>query len=125
MPITYEVDRASRLMVTRIGGRITPAEAFAYLDQIIADPDNDQCDELMILDDVDLSGIGAADIRALARRASELTQDDQFRVAVVAPRDADFGVWRMFQTFRDLGDHRMAVFRRIEEACDWLGVKAP
>ena len=125
MPITYEVDRASRLMVTRIGGRITPAEAFAYLDQIIADPDNEQCDELMILDDVDLSGIGATDVRALARRASELTQDDQFRVAIVAPRDADFGVWRMFQTFRDLGDQRMAVFRRIEQACDWLGVKVP
>lgn len=112
-------------MVTRIGGRITPAEAFSYLDQIIADPENEQCDELMILDDVDLSGITATDVRALARRASELSQDDQFRVAVVAPHDADFGVWRMFQTFRDLGDQRMAVFRRIEEACDWLGVKVP
>lgn len=125
MPITYEVDRSNRLMITRIEGRIAPAEAFAYLDRIIADPDNDQCDELLVLDDVDLSGIGAADVRGLARRAAELAQDDKFRVAVVAPRDADFGVWRMFQTLRDLGDHRMAVFRQIQQACDWLGVKVP
>jgi hypothetical protein len=125
MPIQYEVDRAAMLMTTRATGRITPAMLFEYLDAIIADPTNDQCDELMIFDDVDIDAISSADVRALAHRSAELSQDDKFRVAVVAARDADFGMVRMFQAFRELDEQRMAVFRTLEAACQWLGVDLP
>jgi len=124
MPITYEIDRRSLLMVTHMTGQITSSEAFDYLDAIVADPENDQCDELIILEDVDFESITSSDVRSLARRASENSHDDQFRVAVVAPRDADFGIWRMFQSLRDLGENRMAVFRDIDDAREWLGIKA-
>jgi len=123
MPITYQLDRQNRLMVTRMSGRIEREEAFAYLDAILADPGNESCDELIVLEEVDLDAIGADDIRALARHASAGSRDEIFRVAVVAPRDADFGIWRMFQSLRDLGDHRMAVFRSLEEARVWLGAE--
>jgi hypothetical protein len=125
MPILYEVDRDARLMTTRASGRVTPAMLFEYLDAIIADPANEQCDELMILDDIDIESISSADVRALAQRASELSQDEKFRFAVVAARDADFGMVRMFQAFRELDEHRMSVFRTLEAACSWLGVKVP
>jgi len=110
-------------MITRFRGRIDRQETSAYLDAILADPANDDCDELIILEDVDMDEIGSSDVRSLARRAAELSRDDRFRVCVVAPRDADFGMWRMFQSFRNLGDDRMAVFRNLRDACDWLGTK--
>lgn len=125
MSIKYEVDRAAKLMTTRATGRITPAMLFEYLDAIIADPANDQCDELMIFDDIDIEAISSADVRAFAQRSAELSQDDKFRVAVVAARDADFGMARMFQAFRELDEQRMAVFRTLDAACRWLGVKRP
>ena len=123
MPIQYEVDREKRLMITRATGQLTPSELFSYLDAIIADPANEQCDEIYLFDDVDLSQVSSADVRTLARRAAEVSSGDPFRVAFVAPRDADFGMVRMFQAFRELGDDRMAVFRTLDDACDWLGVK--
>jgi len=125
MPITYVIDRDASLMTTRARGHITPAALYEYLDAIIDDPANEQCDELLILEDVDIQSISAADIRALARRSAELSQDDGFRVAVVASRDADFGMTRMSQTLRELGEKRMAVFRSLGAACDWLGVTRP
>lgn len=125
MPITYVIDRDAKLMTTRASGLITPAALFEYLDAIIDDPANVHCDELMILEDVDIDAISAADIRALARRSAELSQDDQFRVAIVASRDADFGMARMFQTLRELGDKRMSVFRTLEAAREWLGATPP
>jgi len=125
MPITYEIDREKRLMTSRAAGRITSAELFDYLEAIIKDPANVDCDELVVLDDVDTDAISSADVRTAAQRAASLSRDTDFRVAVVAPRDADFGMFRMFQAFRELGEDRMAVFRDIQDACDWLGVKVP
>lgn len=125
MPITYEIDREKGLMVTRASGTISASDFFEYVDTILADPANEQCDELLILEEIDVEQISAGDIRGAARRSANLSRDDDFRVAVVAPGDADFGLSRMFQAFRELGDERMAVFRSIQDACDWLGVKVP
>ena len=123
MPIQYEVDRDKRLLITRATGDLSPDDLFSYLDRLIADPEAEECDELYVFQNVDLSQVSAADVRTLARRATELSRPEGYRVAFVAPRDADFGMVRMYQAFRELGEERMAVFRTLDEACDWLGVK--
>ena len=126
MPITYEVDRETRLLVTHIDGSITAKDLLEYIDAIISDDATTGCDELMIVGDADADAIAASDVRAAARRATDMSSaDDGFRCAVVAARDADFGLFRMFQVFRDLGEERMAVFRTVDQACEWLGVKVP
>lgn len=125
MPITYQIDREKGLTITHASGRITANEFLGYVDMLLADPSNEQCDELLILDQIDINDISSSDVRAAAQRSANLSRDTEFRVAVVAPSDADFGMSRMFQAFRELGDDRMDIFRELQEACDWLGVKVP
>ena len=97
MPIQYEVDRDKRLLITHATGNLSPDDLFSYLDRLIADPEAEDCDELYVFQNVDLSEVSAADVRTLARRATELSRPEGFRVAFVAPRDADFGLVRAWK----------------------------
>ena len=47
-------------------------------------------------------------------------------VAMVAPRDFDFAMSRMFE-MSSAGklDHQLKVFREMHLACEWLGVEPP
>jgi hypothetical protein len=45
---------------------------------------------------------------------------EKSHVAIVAANDAIFGMARMYQTFADFTDISVRVFRRYQEARDWL-----
>jgi len=122
MSIEYTVDRARELMVTVAEGRMSVDEVRRFVVEIVEDPATDGCDELVILRDVDLQDISSDDVRGLAQHSTEITRSQDFKTAVVAPRDADFGLFRMYEAFRNRPEGMIAVFRNVEEAMVWLGV---
>lgn len=124
MSIRYRVDRVRGLLITFVTGRVSVEEVVRYLDQIVADPETDECDELVIVRDADLKEISSEGVRRIARHASKVTTRDDFRTAVVAPSDAEFGLLRMFEAFRERAEGNFGVFRDLESARVWLRVDA-
>lgn len=47
------------------------------------------------------------------------------RIAFVTPRNADFGMARMFEVFREDPKTAFRVFREFEEAMSWAGADRP
>lgn len=123
MSLEYRSDRASGLTVTVAEGRITVDDVRRYIEDIVADPTTNDCDELVVLRDVDLKEFSGHDVRDLAQHASKISPEQAFRTAIVAPCDADFGLLRMFEVFRNRPEGKLVVFRDLGSAQAWLGLE--
>jgi hypothetical protein len=76
-----------------------------------------------------VDGRGLTDWVPTSAETSVVAAHDPFgkgaRRAFVASQDVFFGMYRMYQILTDSSDIRVGVFRDIEEACEWLGIRVP
>jgi hypothetical protein len=76
---------------------------------------------LVLLEDVTAVDVTVGDLRAAAivdRRLARMMPNAA--VAIVAPRDHDFGIARMWEAIADVPEWTTYVFRSREEADAWL-----
>lgn len=121
MPVHYEIDAERGKIVTRCTGPVTFDEVIGHFVQLEADP---ECpDRLDVL--LDLSGITTLpdhkQVRAVASEVGRLVSRIRWgSCAIVAPRDAIFGISRMFEMIADAHFESLKVFRAYEDAERWL-----
>ena len=121
MPITYQLDAERRLIRTEAAGDVTLEEVFGHLRDVEADPglpaeangliDLSECTSLLTTEQV-------VSIEPVLRRL-----DGKMRFgacALVASRDALFGMLRMFEVFAHPHFERLRVFRDASHARAWL-----
>lgn len=119
MPAFYKIDKDRRLVMSSGSGVLTRGMILAHMDLLSKDPEFDP-DFSQITDFTHLSGmdIGPEDIRLLAQRN---IFSPRSRRAFVVKNNLQYGLARMFQTYRELnGETGIRVFRTIDEALDWI-----
>jgi hypothetical protein len=119
MPITYEIDRA--LIRTRCVGDVTLIEVLEHFRTLERDLNRpDRLDVFLDMREM-TSSPSAAEIRAASGGVASVQGTVAFGVcAVVAQRDALFGLSRMFGVFVEPFFRVIRVFRIATEAEAWL-----
>jgi hypothetical protein len=120
MPIEWEADAETGLILSAAIGEI-PTEAYlAFWDEIIADPRIAPGPRIVAdFRRVEVTRSGA-DVRSLAtgsKRFSEFMAGG--RMAVVATQQASFGLARMYESLVSALDIEVRVFRDHDEARAW------
>lgn len=126
MPVTYHVDRTTGTIHTRCDGAVVLDEVLDHFRQLQADPTlPERLDVLLDLDEV-TSLPESAHLREVAGAVSRLRGRVQWGAcAIVASRDAMFGMSRVFEIFTEGMFARTYVFRTREDAERWLAKQRP
>jgi hypothetical protein len=114
MPVTYSIDRESRVVITLFSGIFTDADVWHLIDQLRKDPAYDRDFNEII----DCSAV--TENRVTAATLGAVQSSSKPRRAVVAPSNANYGVSRIFQTLQS--KQKIEVFRTRAEAEQWLEI---
>ena len=130
MPIDHRIDHHHRIVVTRVTGTLTDHEVFTYQHEVWSQPEVAGYDELIDMSDVQHVALPSPE--RVARLASVSAEMDAgapaSRLAIIAPRDFEFGLGRMYAAHREMdrrSTKQVGVFRTRPEALAWLGLNQP
>ncbi len=130
MPISYHIDHDQRLVIASPYGVLTDAEVFGYQQEVWSRPDTKGYNEL-----IDMAGVSRIELKSthrvsdLARLSAGMDSPDSLsKLAILATTNEQFGLGRMYETYRQLDKKsrkEVRVFRIRREALEWLGIKTP
>jgi len=121
MSLSYTIDREQQVVRTRGWGSISASEVRDWISHLLADPLFDPCyRELSDLRSVTEVTVGSME---LAEAAATPLFDACALRAVVATSDCVFGMARMFASFAERMGHQVRVFRCMDLAEAWLGLR--
>ena len=128
MPIAYRIDHDNKVVLARGYGLFTPGDVFHYQTTAWSDPGLAGYNELIDMAHVtEVSLPSAQRIQELASVAARMDAAEvRSRFAIVAPTDLAYGLGRMFKVYREAderGSKEVGVFRTLDEALMFLGLK--
>lgn len=126
MPVTYQIDHEIGFIETRCTGEVTFDEVMGHFRQLEAEPSlPGRLDVLLDLEGTTTLPV-SAQLLEVTRAVERMTARVKWGAcAIVASRDALFGMSRMFEVFTEGLFVRTCVFRKHEEAKQWLAGKTP
>jgi hypothetical protein len=121
MPITYAIDEGRRMIHTVGTGDVTPDEVASHLEELERSLSREvQFDVLLDLGAC-TSLPSSEQLRDVVTRLERLGGRHRFaRCAIVARREALFGMTRMFEVFAQDQFGETRAFRATDEAEQWL-----
>ena len=124
MPFTYHIDTERNLVTIAATGRITPEEAFATFDEVMAHPDY-RPNMRVLSDHRELETVVSVEfVRAFLGRVSQMKEAlRQARWAFVERGLVRYGMARMASILSDPLGIQLRAFRSIGEAREWLGLE--
>jgi hypothetical protein len=130
VPIAYRIDHEKKIVLARGYGVFSPGDVFDYQRTAWSDPGVAGYNELIDMTHVaEVSLPSAQRIQELASVAARMdVANVPSRLAIVAPTDLAFGLGRMFKVYREAderGTKEVGVFRTLDEALLFLGLKQP
>jgi hypothetical protein len=130
MPIGYQIDHDRRVVLATGRGVVTPQDVFAYQREVWSRPDVAGYNELFDMTEVErIVAPSSGSIQELAAISARMDLPALLsKFAIVAPENLEFGIARMYGTYRDLEERstkKVAVFRTRSDALAWLGLAAP
>jgi hypothetical protein len=122
MPIRMIIDRAAGLIRTTGSGRVSGDDLVTYYHRLRSHPDfRGDLNEIFDLSDVTDAAVDADDVRRLSGVTEEFTRRGvAVRVAIVAPRDLEFGLARMYEMLQSQSLNEVRVFRDRADAEAWI-----
>jgi len=127
MPLAHRIDHRLRLVLAWASGTLTDEEVFGYQTEVWSRPEVAGYDELVdmtAVEHVALPSMGR--VRDLAALSAGMdARGATSRFAIIAPRDFEFALGRMYGSHRELDGRatkRVSVFRSRPEALAWLGL---
>jgi len=122
LPISYEIDSASSMIRFELAGTLRSTEIIDALAQLRGDPDLERGMDILG-DHSRLENFATTDLvlRTLPHLGRLVEALGPFRCAVVAPRDAQFGMVNVAIAYaQKYPDVRIRPFRSRDEAEAWL-----
>jgi len=121
MPVTYKIDAKERIIRTQCIGNVTLDEVINHFRALQQDPDcPPRLDVLLDLSATD-SLPDSHQLETVSHEIGKLRGQVRFDLcAVIAPRDALFGMMRMFEVMTQPYFRATCVFRAAAEAEAWL-----
>jgi hypothetical protein len=121
MPVTYKIDTQERVIRTQCIGMVTLADVVDHFRDLVRDPDCAGSLDVML----DLSETNsvpeARELQAIPFELSRIRDKVRFGAcAIVATKDALFGMLRMFAVMAERFFRAIQVFRSRAEAETWL-----
>ena len=126
MGVTYEIDKANRIIRTSCRGAVTLEEVIDHFRELERDPDcPDRLDVLLDLSEQTSvpTRYNLEDVTSEIRRIRSKIQFGA--CAIVANTDVLFGMLRMFEVFTERYFRASRVFRARDEAEAWLASQHP
>lgn len=121
MPVTYQINYEDSIIETHCTGEVTLAEVLDHFQQLETESSlPERLDVLLDLDEM-TSLPESAELQEVTRAIEKLkAKVDWGTCAIVANRDALFGMIRMFEVFVEGLFVRTRVFRLRKDAERWL-----
>ncbi len=121
MPVTYRIDRNVGLIRTVCSGNVVMREVVDHFRALEDDPNRPTTADVL-LDLREVTSLPTADqLRTTTVEIARLAPRLRFRAcAIIAGRDALFGISRMFGVFAENYFRAISVFRSAEEGERWL-----
>ena len=123
MAITYTIDEAQSRVTLRYEGIITDRDLYAVYNGLYDDPGHrigmDEVADCRAVDRIEVTRAGLQGLSAATALRLD-TKRVPWRVAIVAPSDAVFGMARMYEAFRSESPEQVQVFRDLPSAEAWL-----
>jgi hypothetical protein len=121
MPVVYAIDEPRKFIHTRCVGDVTLDEVLGHFDTLVQDPD---CPARLdvLLDLSEMTSIPeSGQLWTVSKKIEKTLPQVQFGCcAIVAVRDALFGMTRVFEAFAESYFSSLRVFKSLEEAQEWL-----
>lgn len=119
--VTYVIDKTRRLIRTSCIGPVTLADIVEHFRKLKDDPDcAGHLDVLLDVHEADLLP-DSNQLRLVDSHVAAARENVEFGIcAIVADRDAMFGMMRMFGVFTQRNFRAIRVFRELLEAEAWL-----
>jgi hypothetical protein len=121
MSVTYQIDQAKRRIHTRCLGPVTLDEVVQHFADLMRDPDCPaRLDVLLDLSEM-TSLPTSSKLTAVTTEVARVRPRVEFDgCAIIATRDALFGMARMFEVFAENYFGATRVFRTMDEGISWL-----
>ena len=121
MPVTYQIDANTKTVRTTCIGPVMLEDVIEHFHTLQQDPSCPSHLDVLL----DVSGITSLpekhELRTVTRTIAEISGRVTFGdCAIVASRDAVFGMMRMFEVFAQQYFRLTRVFRTVSEAEAWL-----
>ncbi|MCU1308233.1 MAG: hypothetical protein JWN45_2928 [Acidobacteriaceae bacterium] len=126
MPIEVEVLQNGTGLLLICRGKITGKEKIQIMERLLASPESVSRLRYIVIDQADAHlDLSPQDLRILAGQARCLAKIAPAAVvaAIIAPREVDYGMARMWQVFVEETGWETMVFRSIDEADSTLREK--
>lgn len=124
MTVRYFIDKQQKTVFTTLSDTLTLTESVEHHLRLGADPDYDPTYKEMMdmseLDSISLNISGIADLAQSCPFGSESN-----RAIYSTDKSLYFGLARMFQALAGGRHGNIRVFKRYDEALDWLGISKP
>ncbi len=124
MPITHRFDGSLNVLFVEMHGIITDEELLHYAKTVTTDTEIPQTHhELIDVSEVQVPKASTDSLRRVATTFQDAERTpESVKIAFVATADAAYGAARMYQVFRAGSRASFHVFRKMDEARDWLGL---
>ena len=124
MPIEYDIIEDKQLVLAKGSGVVTAIDIIGHLDSLAADnrytSPMKKLVDYRFIEDIKINREKAREI--VDKKRSLLIAFRGERCAFVSPQDITYGTSRVHQALSGSIDTSTEVFRRIEDALDWLDV---
>jgi hypothetical protein len=117
MSLSYRIEHG--IVFTTASGEVTPEENHAFTQGWLSDPDL-PVPLRVCRDSRQITPPTAKEIQNLASLNKNFRVPDSSRLAIVADRDAQYGMSRMYEALVDGSNYSVAVFRDLDDAVAWL-----
>ena len=119
MPPSYSIEMAGDILIVSFSGPPSLSDYCAAMDEIAKHEDN-----LLRLWDMSCGfSMSHDNIERMAKYARLKLSSPGSKVAVYAPQDLTFGLFRVNEVYRTHGSVAYQVFRHKEEAIEWLKLR--
>ena len=122
--MTYTIDTSKNVVRAVGSGVLTDEDVMTHRKKLTADPAFSlQMCELSDIRGVTEFQVTPAGVRVMvAADVKMLAAGGMHRLAIVADENVAYGMSRMYQTLGEPNIRTVGVFRRLEEAEEWLGI---
>lgn len=123
MPADFFIDTQREIVFSKATGVLSAADVYDHMDRLKSSPDfRPEFNQLFDFRSVTKALLPHDEVRALAKQA---IFSPRSRRAFVVSGDLNFGIGRVFGTYRELeGETGIVIFKEIREALAWLALSA-
>ena len=120
MSVSYRIDKSLRLVLTTAQGVLTGQDIRTHRQSLRGDQNFDPSyNQIIDLRDVVEFAVAATEMPGIAAGS---IFNEKSRRAIVAEKDVNFGMARMYEKYGEADPSQVMVFRDMAEARRWLGL---